>query len=484
MTLADLLDSALVQPGFDAIEVTDITLDSRKAGPGCVFAALPGVKVHGRQFAASAVERGAVAVISDAPIDGVEVPVIAVDDPAALFSFMAAKVFPGQPEHVVAVTGTNGKSSTVEFLRQIWVKAGIDGASLGTLGVTRGHEREVTGYTTPDAAALQKALSALAGEGVTHLAMEASSHGLKQRRMEAVNLKIAGFSNLTQDHLDYHPDFEDYFRSKQRLFTERLPVNGTAVINIDGEWGVKIAQSTRARGVKTLTIGWRGEDLQLLEVVPRPASQSVAFNWAGETIRMDMPLVGEFQVLNAILAAAIAFEEGLDRDLVVAALESLEGVAGRLEKVGETTDAAPVLVDYAHTPDGLDKLIRAARPHTRGRILVVFGCGGDRDPDKRSKMGAIAEQLADLVIVTDDNPRSEDPADIRRAVMAGCPGATEIADREEAIFHAVSQLREGDCLLIAGKGHETGQTVGDVVHPFDDREVGARALKAREASHV
>ena len=484
MTLADLLDSALVQPGFDAIEVTDITLDSRKAGPGCVFAALPGVKVHGRQFAASAVERGAVAVVSDTPIDGIDAPVIVVDDPASLFAFMAAKVYPGQPGHVVAVTGTNGKSSTVEFLRQIWVRAGIDGASLGTLGVTRGHDREVTGYTTPDAAALQKALSTLARDGVTHLAMEASRHGLKQRRMEAVELAIAGFTNLTQDHLDYHPDFDDYFRSKQRLFTERLPASGSAIINVDGEWGVKMAASARARGVKTLTIGWRGEDLQLLEVVPRPASQSVAFNWAGETIRMEMPLVGEFQVLNAIMAAAIAFEEGLDRDTVITALESLEGVAGRLEKVGETADASPVLVDYAHTPDGLDKLIRAARPHTRGRIVVVFGCGGDRDPDKRAKMGAIAEELADLVIVTDDNPRSEDPAEIRRAVMSGCPGATEIADREAAIFHGVEQLRAGDSLLIAGKGHETGQTVGDVVHPFDDREVGARALRAREASHV
>lgn len=484
MKLAALLDESRIRVGFDTIDVTGLTLDSRKVEPGFVFAALPGVSVHGRQFAAKAVASGAVAVLSDAKIDDVNVPVIVDADPAALLARMAKRFHGGQPEHVVAITGTNGKSSTVDFLRQIWEAAGIEGASLGTLGVARKGETVTTGYTTPDSVALHQALHRLKAEGVTHLAMEASSHGLKQRRMEAVDLSIGAFTNLTQDHLDYHPDFEDYFASKARLFTERLPVGAPAIINVDTPWGEQMAELAAGRGLDVVTVGWRGGDLQICEVVPRPASQDIVVKWAGRERAIEVPFVGEFQVLNAVQAAAIALTEGLDADLVFSALAGLEGVPGRLEKVGETRDKAPVLVDYAHTPDGLDKLLRAARPHTRGRVIIVFGCGGDRDPTKRRPMGEIAAAEADLVVVTDDNPRSENPAAIRAQIMQGCPLATEIADREAAIRHGVSLLQDGDCLLVAGKGHETGQTIAGTVQPFDDRDVSRRALSDRENAHV
>jgi UDP-N-acetylmuramoyl-L-alanyl-D-glutamate--2,6-diaminopimelate ligase len=483
VTLNDLLlDEGLVVEGGEQT-VRGLTLDSRKVEPGFVFAALPGVKVHGRDFIPKALTAGASVILTDEPVEA-PVPVIAVPEPAALLARMAARFYPGQPEHIVAITGTNGKSSTVEFLRQIWAGAGIEAACLGTLGVTRGNSVEVTGYTTPDAVALQAALDRLAGEGVTHLGMEASSHGLKQHRMDGVRLQVGAFTNLTQDHLDYHPDFADYFASKLKLFTERLPADGRAVINVDSEWGGKMAASARERGLEVLTMGWRGSDLAIREITPRAASQSVIFAWKGREHALDIPLVGEFQILNALGAAAIALSDGVAEASVLDTLKGLAGVPGRLEKVGETAAGAPVLVDYAHTPDGLDKLLRAARPHTRGRVIVIFGCGGDRDASKRAKMGVIAANQADHVIVTDDNPRSEDPAAIRKAVLKGCPRAEEIADRAEAIRHGVAMLKAGDCLLIAGKGHETGQTVGDIVHPFDDREQGRAALVAREAANV
>jgi UDP-N-acetylmuramoyl-L-alanyl-D-glutamate--2,6-diaminopimelate ligase len=331
---------------------------------------------------------------------------------------------------------------------------------------------------------LHSALDRLAADGVTHLAMEASSHGLKQRRMDGVKLSLGGFTNLTQDHLDYHPDFADYFASKLKLFSERLPADAPAVINIDSEWGAKMAAAATGRGQSVVTVGWRGHDLQILEVTPRAASQDLVFSWQGEEQRINIPLVGEFQVLNAVAAAAMALNEGIALDVVLRAMENLAGVPGRLEKVGETDADAPVLVDYAHTPDGLDKLLRAARPHTRGRVIVVFGCGGDRDASKRAKMGVIACNQADHVIVTDDNPRSEDPAAIRASILKGCPGAEEIADRAEAIRAGVSMLQAGDCLLLAGKGHETGQTVAGVVYPFDDRDQGRQALKERERARA
>ena len=484
MKLAELLPASALEPGFDQIEIIGLTLDSRKVKPGWVFAALPGVAVHGSKFATQAAAAGAAAIVSDVPIEGLGIPVIQASDAPALFATMAAAYYPAQPANIVAITGTNGKSSTVEFVRQIWTAAGIDGASLGTLGVARGNSSEVTGYTTPDAAALHRSLDELARDGVTHLAMEASSHGLKQRRMEAVKVTLAAFTNLTQDHLDYHPDFEDYFASKARLFLNFMEPGAPAIINTDSEWGERMAALARERGLEVLTMGWRGEDLQICEITPRAASQDVVFRWKGDETRLNIPLVGEFQILNALAAAAITLTGGIKPAIVFDTLAQLGGVPGRLDKVGETAAGAPVLVDYAHTPYGLDKLLRAARPHTKGWVIVVFGCGGDRDPDKRAKMGAIAQKLADIAIITDDNPRSEDPDLIRAAIKSGCPDGIEIADRREAINHGVGLLREGDCLLVAGKGHETGQTIAGVVHPFDDRAVSRDALDALEVRHV
>jgi UDP-N-acetylmuramoyl-L-alanyl-D-glutamate--2,6-diaminopimelate ligase len=484
VTLADLMGPDALNPEVGELEIRGLTLDSRRVEPGFLFAALPGVSVHGCEYVPQAVKRGAVAILSDAPISGLDLPVIVSDRPAAELARMAARFYPDQPEQIIAITGTNGKSSTVEFLRQIWTAAGIDGASLGTLGVARGATTEITGYTTPDAVALHRSLDRLAKDGVTHLAMEASSHGLKQCRMDAVRVTVGAFTNLTQDHLDYHPDFADYFASKLKLFSECLPESGRAVINVDSEWGMKMAAAARRRGQDVVTIGWRGEDLQIREITPRAASQSVVFVWQGDEHRLDIPLVGEFQVLNAMGAAALALIGGISQARVLETLQTLSGVPGRLEKVGETAAHSPVLVDYAHTPDGLDKLLRAARPHTRGRVIIVFGCGGDRDASKRSKMGVIAANQADHIIITDDNPRSEDPAAIRAAILRGCPGAEEIPDRADAIRRGVALLEGGDCLLIAGKGHETGQMIGGVLHPFDDRDEGRAALAKREASNA
>jgi UDP-N-acetylmuramoyl-L-alanyl-D-glutamate--2,6-diaminopimelate ligase len=476
-TLADLLPETLSAPeGAGGLEVTGLALDSRKVQPGDLFAALPGVKVDGTQFIPMAIERGAVCVLAPKGTTA-SVPVIETEDPAEALSAIAANFYPRQPATIAAITGTNGKSSTVEFLRQIWAKAGIEAAALGTLGVTRASGRTDVGYTTPDAIALHKSLDALTEEGVTHLAMEASSHGLKQRRMDGVRLSLVGFTNLTQDHLDYHPDFEDYFASKMRLFSALAPMGAPAVINMDSDWSQRVAQAAQSAGLSPVEIGWRGRDLTVHEITPHPASQMVRFSWKGEEREVDLPLIGEFQAANALGAAAMAIASGVAPDQAFEAMGQLAGVAGRLQTVGTTKDGAPVLLDYAHTPDGLDKLLRAARPHTQGRIILVFGAGGDRDPTKRAPMGEIAARLSDVAIVTDDNPRSEDPASIRRTIMAACPGAREIGDREAAIRAGIEMLKAGDVLLVAGKGHETGQILADRVIPFDETEIVTRILK-------
>lgn len=478
--LADLLPEGLAAPeGARDLMITGLSLDSRKVKPGDLFAALPGVRVDGRQFINAAIEKGAACVLA-ARGTTAPVPVIEADDPAGALAAIAARFHPRQPGCIAAVTGTNGKSSTVEFLRQIWASAGISAAALGTLGVTRAAGRTEVGYTTPDAIALHAALDALAGEGVTHLAMEASSHGLKQRRMDGARVTVSAFTNLTQDHLDYHPDFEDYFAAKMRLFTALTPSGGKAVINMDSDWSARVEQTALAAGLEVMTLGWRGRDLVVSEITPRPASQLVRFAWRGEERQIELPLIGEFQTANALGAAVMAIASGVDADAAFAALERLTGVAGRLQQAGATRDGAPILLDYAHTPDGLDKLLRAARPHTRGRIILVFGAGGDRDPSKRAKMGAVAARLADLCIVTDDNPRSEEPAAIRAAILSACPDAKEIGDRENAIRAGIAMLKPGDTLLIAGKGHETGQIVGDRVIPFDEPAIVARLLQELE----
>ena len=478
--LRDILpDGVTLDATLLDLPVAGLALDSRSVQPGFVFAALPGVKAHGRQFIPMAEDKGAAAILGT-PDTATRKPLIAVEDPREALAQMASKFYPGQPDTVAAVTGTNGKSSTVEFLRQIWSRAGFEAAALGTLGVTLASGRTEFGYTTPDAIRLHQAISELRAKGVTHLAMEASSHGLKQRRMDGVTVSLAGFTNLTQDHLDYHSDFEDYFASKMRLFDTLLPKGGSAVVDVDTQWGARVAARAEELGLEVFTVGWAGRDLQLKEITPHPASQDIELVYQGEAHSITLPLIGEFQAANALMATGLAIRSGVAPGAALESLKHLTGVPGRLEQAGKTRQGSPVLIDYAHTPDGLEKLLRAARPHTQGRIVLVFGAGGDRDPTKRAKMGEVARKLADLSIVTDDNPRSEDPAKIRKAILEACPGAREIGDRGEAIYTAVSLLDAGDTLLIAGKGHETGQTVGDEVIAFDDGETARQALARRE----
>jgi UDP-N-acetylmuramoyl-L-alanyl-D-glutamate--2,6-diaminopimelate ligase len=449
--------------------VTGLSADSRQVKPGMIFAALPGATMDGRDFIPQAIKKGAVAILS---VEGVraDVPVIAVPNPRLTYAQLAAKLFPGQPETVVAMTGTNGKSSTVDFLRQIWAHAGINAACFGTLGVTSAAGYKPMLHTTPDAIALHQTLATLAAEGVTHAAMEASSHGLKQYRMDAVKLAASGFSNLTQDHFDYHLTMQDYFNAKARLFIDLTPRGAPVVINTNDKYGQHLVDVCEGLGHDILQVGWTGEDIRIDEVMPHAAGQKLTLIVNGDRHSVDLPLAGEFQVLNAVAALGLAMKTGVETSVAIDALGHLKGVAGRLELAG-VKDGAPVYVDFAHTEDGLDKLLRSVRPHTAGDIVIVFGCGGDRDPDKRKKMGAVAAKLADQVIVTDDNPRSEDAAKIRAAVLQGCSDATEIGDREDAIREGIKRLGPTDCLVIAGKGHEQGQIVGDKVIPFSDVDV-------------
>jgi UDP-N-acetylmuramoyl-L-alanyl-D-glutamate--2,6-diaminopimelate ligase len=473
--LKELFDN--VPEGAGEIEVLGLTADSRKVAPGYVFAALEGFVTDGRKFVPQAVAQGAVAVLASAYDGEAGVPVITDPEPRLALAKAAAKFAAVQPETVVGVTGTNGKSSTVDFLRQIWAGMGRKAASLGTLGAIGPDGVIDLGHTTPDPVAIHDTLATLARSGVTHAAMEASSHGLVQYRLDAVQLKAAAFTNLTQDHLDYHPDMDAYRAAKLRLFTELLPAGAPAIINADSPEAVNFEAGAREAGLDIVSIGWRGTDLKIRELMPRATGQRMFLTWRGEEFELDLPLIGEFQALNALCAAALALALGDDLAGVAKGLEGLQPVKGRLEFVGETSGGAGVFVDYAHTPDGLDTLLRAARPHTSGRLIVVFGCGGDRDRTKRPKMGEVAARQADLVIVTDDNPRSEVPAAIRAEVLAGCPGAREIGDRAEAIAAAIAELRQGDTLLIAGKGHETGQIIGDKVLPFSDQETALTLLK-------
>ena len=468
--------------GFESDEVvTGLTCDSRAIMPGYVFAALPGTVTDGRKYIEQAIESGAAAVLSTYGLE-LPVPYMGVENPRLAYAKMAAAIHAGQPQTVVAMTGTNGKSSTVEFLRQIWAYAGKQAACFGTLGVQAPNGYRPLTHTTPDAVALHKTLSDLSGEGVTHAAMEASSHGLDQCRLDAVKITASGFSNLTQDHFDYHADAEDYFQAKARLFMELTPINAPVVINVNDEYGQRLVDMCNARGQSVLQVGWSGQDIRIDEVMPRASSQIIDLVVHGKRHKIELPLAGEFQVLNAVAALGLAMVTGVETDKALEALEHLTGVAGRMERAGRTKGGAPIFVDFAHTEDGLDKLLRSVRPHTRGKIIIAFGCGGDRDPDKRAKMGAAAAKLADEVIVTDDNPRTEMPELIRKAVLVGCPGAVEIGDRALAIREGIKNLGPNDCLVIAGKGHEQGQIVGTKVIPFSDVDQVKLALK--ELGHV
>ncbi len=474
MTLKDLFPAAPTDAAMRT--VTGLTADSRQVRPGYVFAALKGVSADGQDYIAQAVEAGAVAVVSDREADTGPAALVLDREPRLALAKAAARFFGGQPDCMVAITGTNGKSSTVDFLRQIWAAGGKRGASMGTLGAVGPDGVIDLGHTTPDPVAIHATLAQLARQGVTHCAMEASSHGLVQYRLDGVKLAGVAFTNFTQDHLDYHPTMEAYLAAKLRLFSQLAPRGIPAVINADSDMRAPFEQAAVAAGLKPVSVGWRGQDLKIAELMPRATGQRLFLKWAGEEVTVELPLIGEFQALNALTAAGLALALGMGFESVAKGMEALKPVKGRLEFVGETSAGAGVFVDYAHTPDGLDTLLRAARPHTAGRLVLVFGCGGDRDALKRPLMGEVAARHADLVIVTDDNPRSEDPAAIRSAIMKTCPDAIEIGERAQAIAEGIAQLGRGDTLLIAGKGHETGQIIGATVVPFSDQETALNLL--------
>jgi UDP-N-acetylmuramoyl-L-alanyl-D-glutamate--2,6-diaminopimelate ligase len=465
--------------------IAGLTADSRQVRPGWLFAALPGAKADGRDFIVDALARGAAAVLAppgtalpaDAPAG---VRLVADDRPRRRFALLAAAFHGRQPGTVAAVTGTNGKTSVVNFARQIWARLGRPAASLGTLGLTAPGRTRTGSLTTPDPVALHADLAALADEGVTHLALEASSHGLDQNRLDGVRVAIAAFTNLGRDHLDYHGDQQAYFEAKARLFDELLAPGGTAVLNADAPEAVRLGSRCARRGIRTMTYGRRGMQVRLLQADPVPEGQLLRLYVEDRPRVVLLPLIGGFQAENAICALAVALASGADTHDAIGALTRLTGVRGRLELAARTPQGAPVFVDYAHTPDALAAALAAVRPHVTGRLIAVFGCGGDRDRAKRPEMGAVVAERADLGIVTDDNPRGEPPEAIRAAILAAMPAAEEVGDRAEAIRRGVALLGPDDALLVAGKGHEPGQEVAGEIRPFDDAEQARAAVAELE----
>jgi UDP-N-acetylmuramoyl-L-alanyl-D-glutamate--2,6-diaminopimelate ligase len=461
--------------------ISGITADSRKVGPGVLFAALPGAKADGLSFVPAAIAAGAAAVLAPAGVADQGVPTVAVGDVRRAYALAAAAFYGEQPRVVVAVTGTNGKTSVATFARQIFAALGRSAASLGTLGLqTETDNLTPPGLTTPDAADVARFAAELVERGVTHLAVEASSHGLDQRRLDGLRIAAAAFTNLTQDHLDYHADMDAYRSAKLRLFDVLLPRGGTAVLNADSADFDAFAAMAVMRGQTVLSFGEAGVGLRLLARTPEPAGQLLEIQAGRLVCKVRLPLVGAFQASNALAAAGLAIAAGEDTADVLEALGGLRGAPGRLQRVEAGADRQ-AYVDYAHTPDGLRTVLASLRPHVQGRLIVVFGAGGDRDRSKRAPMGRAAAELADLAIVTDDNPRTEDAAEIRRAVLEGAPDALEVPDRRAAIRAAAAQLRAGDILVVAGKGHEQGQIVGDQVLPFDDVAETRAALLAGAA---
>lgn len=462
--------------------------DSREVKAGYLFAALPGARTDGAHFVGDAVRRGAVAVLGAPQIrkeaESLGVRFIADENPRARLARMAAAFFGAQPKTVAAVTGTNGKTSVAVFLRQIWEHEGLKAASMGTIGVVSGSATHSLAHTTPDPIETHRLLAQLAGEGIDHLALEASSHGLDQYRLDGVDIAAAGFTNITRDHLDYHADFALYLAAKLRLFSEVAREGGIAVINADAEHSADFIDAARARKLQPVTVGVKGETLRLVRCEPHASGQRLGIAYEGRNYTVALPLAGAFQASNALVAAGFAIGLGSKVETVLAALGKLKGAPGRLELVAYASSGAPIHVDYAHTPDALETVLKALRPHVAGKLHVVFGCGGDRDKGKRPLMGAAAATFADRVIVTDDNPRSEDASVIRREILVACPGARETGDRALAIREGVAELAAGDCLVIAGKGHETGQTIGAEIRPFSDRDeavAAALALGGRNA---
>jgi UDP-N-acetylmuramoyl-L-alanyl-D-glutamate--2,6-diaminopimelate ligase len=484
MKLKNLLTvDAVSDARFDTLDIGGVSADSRKVKPGDLFVAMAGTKSDGLGFVAPALANGAAAIMAER-VPSMALPAgiafIKVGDARRALALAAARFFVDQPQTIAAVTGTSGKTSVASFTRQIWAATGEAAASIGTIGLVS-PTRDVYGsLTTPDPVALHASLAELADEGVTHLAIEASSHGLDQRRLDGVRIAAGGFTNISRDHLDYHPTPEAYLAAKIRLFSDLIQPRGAAVIDVDHEHADAVLAAAKQRRLRLLTVGRRGEGIRLLETAIDGFAQTMKVVHGGTTYAIRLPLVGDFQVENALVAAGLAIATDSEPAAVFAALGSLKGAKGRLDLVGEK-NGAPIFVDYAHKPDALAKALEALRPYAPGRLVVVFGAGGDRDAGKRPMMGEIAAARANRVIVTDDNPRSEEPAAIRAAILKASPGAIEIGDRGEAIRTAVSELRRGDVLLIAGKGHESGQIVGNQTLPFSDHDAVAAALGGKSA---
>jgi UDP-N-acetylmuramoyl-L-alanyl-D-glutamate--2,6-diaminopimelate ligase len=474
MLLQELLheDEARVTGQLDA-DIAALTLDSRKLLPGALFAALKGANTDGAVFVADAVAKGARAILSAAPAPKklqAKVTWIEAKEPRRLLAKIAARFYKEQPEVIAAVTGTSGKTSVVDFLRQIFEMSGFMSAGLGTLGIVTKEGARHGSLTTPDTITLHEMLSSLAKEKITHLALEASSHGLDQFRLDGVRLTAGAFTNLSRDHLDYHPNMDAYLQAKLRLVNELLPITAPFVVSADNPYAENFIAAAKKRGLKLMTVGMQGEDIKLLSRERQPQGQRLSLGGPWGRAELMLPLIGDFQADNALLAAGLAFATGCPPAHVLPALEKLVGVRGRMEKVG-TKNGAGIYVDYAHKPDALAKLLETMRPYAKGKLAVVFGAGGDRDPGKRPLMGEIAMRMADRVIITDDNPRSENPASIRMAIMQAAPNAIEIADRAQAIREGIEKLQAGDILVVAGKGHETGQTIGTQTLPFSDHDV-------------
>ena len=476
-----LADLGLTAQGGREARITGLSVDSRTVEPGNLFAALPGSRIHGGEFIQFALRMGAGAILTDregariaqAELAASDAALVVAQDPRQALSFAAALWFGAQPETVVAVTGTNGKTSVATFTRQIWSSLGLPSVNLGTTGVEGAFSRPLA-HTTPEPITLHRVLAEIAEAGIDHVAMEASSHGLAQRRLDGVRVAAAAFTNLSQDHLDYHAGFDDYFAAKAGLFRRVLADDGAAVVNLDDPRGAEMAEIALDRGQDLITVG-RGPEANLRIRAQRydATGQDLRFDWNGRPRQARLQLIGGFQAENVLTAAGLVIASGCDPTRTFDCLHELRGVRGRMQLAATRENGGAVFVDYSHTPEALKTALRALRPHVLGRLIVVFGAGGDRDPFKRPMMGAAAETYADVVFVTDDNPRSENPAEIRAAIMAACPEATEVGDRAEAILRGVDALQPGDALLLAGKGHETGQIVGDDVFPFDDVEQAA-----------
>jgi UDP-N-acetylmuramoyl-L-alanyl-D-glutamate--2,6-diaminopimelate ligase len=478
MTLGELMgpEAPLPAPWLQ-VPIVGLTADSRAVKPGYLFAALPGSRTDGARFIADALARGAAAILmpqgSGQALNGT--PVVEDADPRRRLALIAARFFGAQPETAVAVTGTNGKTSVASFVRQLWERMGFRAASLGTVGVVGPSGTQILAHTTPDPVELHRILADLAKSGVTHLALEASSHGLEQRRVDGVRLAAGAFTNISRDHLDYHPSFEAYFNEKLRLFGELLPRGAGAVIDVDSKAGEQVAALAQSRGLSVMSVGRAGKALRLISAERDGFGQRLVVEHEGGRETFRLPLVGAFQASNALVAAGLCMATSPAKLLPL--LENLHGARGRLDLAGTTRTGAPIFIDYAHTPDALAKALDALRPYARNRLLVVFGCGGDRDKGKRPQMGAVAVDRADIAIVTDDNPRSEEPEEIRREILAAAPDAIEVPGRAVAVAEAIAGLKGGDILLIAGKGHETGQIIKGSVIPYSDHDAVDAALK-------